>query len=348
MCLNRVGLVAVLVAAIAAMATPVAAQTTSASVQGTVVDAQKGVLPGVTVTLKSKTQSEVLTAVTDGEGRFVFPNRPAGHLRAYGDARRFQDPRADQPGRERQRQALGGHADAGGRCPHGERPSLGALHRAAVEQRRALVHDGELDAHQHCEQRPHDVQLRDAGPWRALAERRRRHRARLGQWLHRERPAAELEQHDDRRGRQHRHGRQRRQHGDDQHRLGRRVQDADQLLPGRVRPGRGRTAPGGDQERHERLPWIGLLVRTAPLLERQLLDQQPRRSADPQEHARRPGLHDRRADPEAEAVLLLEPGVPEPVLAPQHPLRDGPDGPGAPGRLLAERGQQRQPVSVHS
>src|SRR6476619_1320775 len=73
MCLNRVGLVAVLVAAIAAMATPVAAQTTSASVQGIVVDAQKAVLPGVTVTLKSKTQSEVLTAVTDGEGRFVFP-----------------------------------------------------------------------------------------------------------------------------------------------------------------------------------------------------------------------------------------------------------------------------------
>jgi len=51
----------------------IAAQTTSASVQGTVVDPQKGVLPGVTVTLKSKTQSDVLTAVTDGEGRFVFP-----------------------------------------------------------------------------------------------------------------------------------------------------------------------------------------------------------------------------------------------------------------------------------
>ena len=62
--------------------TVLGAQTTSASVQGTVVDAQKGLLPGVTVTLKSKTQSEVLTAVTDGEGRFVFPNRPAGHLRA--------------------------------------------------------------------------------------------------------------------------------------------------------------------------------------------------------------------------------------------------------------------------
>ena len=49
------------------------AQTTSASVQGTVVDAQKGVLPGVSVTLKSKTQSVVLTGVTDEEGRFVFP-----------------------------------------------------------------------------------------------------------------------------------------------------------------------------------------------------------------------------------------------------------------------------------
>jgi hypothetical protein len=74
MCLNRVGLVvAILVAASAVPATPVAAQTTSASVQGTVVDAQKGVLPGVNVTLKSKSQSEVLTAVKDGEGRFVFP-----------------------------------------------------------------------------------------------------------------------------------------------------------------------------------------------------------------------------------------------------------------------------------
>src|SRR5689334_11835496 len=74
MCLNRVGLVvAILVVASAVPATPVAAQTTSASVQGTVVDAQKGVLPGVNVTLKSKSQSEVLTAVTDGEGRFVFP-----------------------------------------------------------------------------------------------------------------------------------------------------------------------------------------------------------------------------------------------------------------------------------
>jgi hypothetical protein len=48
------------------------AQTTSASVSGTVQDAQGGVLPGVTVTLTSRTQGNTLTAVTDEEGRFVF------------------------------------------------------------------------------------------------------------------------------------------------------------------------------------------------------------------------------------------------------------------------------------
>src|SRR6476661_5716844 len=49
------------------------AQTTSASVSGSVQDSQGGVLPGVTVTLTSRTQGNVLTAVTDGGGRFVFP-----------------------------------------------------------------------------------------------------------------------------------------------------------------------------------------------------------------------------------------------------------------------------------
>jgi hypothetical protein len=49
------------------------AQTTSASVSGTIQDSQGGVLPGVSVTLTSRTQGNTLTAVTDGEGRFVFP-----------------------------------------------------------------------------------------------------------------------------------------------------------------------------------------------------------------------------------------------------------------------------------
>jgi len=49
------------------------AQTTSASVSGVVQDSQGGVLPGVTVTLTSRTQGNVLTTVTDSGGRFVFP-----------------------------------------------------------------------------------------------------------------------------------------------------------------------------------------------------------------------------------------------------------------------------------
>jgi Carboxypeptidase regulatory-like domain len=49
------------------------AQTTSASVSGTVKDSQGGVLPGVTVTITSRTQGNTMTATTDAEGRFVFP-----------------------------------------------------------------------------------------------------------------------------------------------------------------------------------------------------------------------------------------------------------------------------------
>src|SRR4051812_5601137 len=49
------------------------AQTTSASVTGSIQDSQGGVLPGVSVTMTSRTQGNVLTAVTDEGGRFVFP-----------------------------------------------------------------------------------------------------------------------------------------------------------------------------------------------------------------------------------------------------------------------------------
>jgi hypothetical protein len=71
---RRFGILAALAALLFVVGSAaVQAQTTSASVQGTVVDAQKAVMPGVTITLKSKTQGEEITAVTDEEGRFVFP-----------------------------------------------------------------------------------------------------------------------------------------------------------------------------------------------------------------------------------------------------------------------------------
>ena len=66
--------VLVLVAAVLVLVagTRVGAQTTSASVTGTVVDASQAIIPGATVTLTSKSQGDVLTAVSDAEGRFVF------------------------------------------------------------------------------------------------------------------------------------------------------------------------------------------------------------------------------------------------------------------------------------
>ena len=52
--------------------TTATAQTTNAQVTGTVQDPQGGVLPGVAVTLTSRTQGGSLSTVTDGEGRFTF------------------------------------------------------------------------------------------------------------------------------------------------------------------------------------------------------------------------------------------------------------------------------------
>jgi hypothetical protein len=65
--------VAVLALVFLADARFVGAQTTSASVSGAIQDAQGGILPGVTVTLTSRTQGNTLTTTTDNEGRFVFP-----------------------------------------------------------------------------------------------------------------------------------------------------------------------------------------------------------------------------------------------------------------------------------
>jgi hypothetical protein len=64
--------VAILALVFLADATFVGAQTTSASVSGAIQDAQGGLLPGVTVTLTSRTQGNTLTTTTDSEGRFVF------------------------------------------------------------------------------------------------------------------------------------------------------------------------------------------------------------------------------------------------------------------------------------
>ena len=63
------------VAGLVCLADPtfVRAQTTSASVYGSVQDAQGLVLPGVAVTLTSRTQGNTVSTTTDDQGRYVFP-----------------------------------------------------------------------------------------------------------------------------------------------------------------------------------------------------------------------------------------------------------------------------------
>ena len=130
--LMSVGLLVAMLAGPSFIAAPVSAQTTSASVTGTVIDSSRAVMPGVTVTLTSKSQGDVLTAVSDTEGRFVFPIvRPDAYV-AQGDSGGLQDPRADQRRGQRQRSAVGRHAHAGGRFTAGERQRFGPVHGAAA------------------------------------------------------------------------------------------------------------------------------------------------------------------------------------------------------------------------
>jgi len=76
-------------AALVALAAPVLAQTTGRLV-GTVVDAQGGVLPGVTVTVTSPQLQGANTAVTDSSGQFRFPSLPPGTYTVKADLSGFK------------------------------------------------------------------------------------------------------------------------------------------------------------------------------------------------------------------------------------------------------------------
>src|SRR5712691_4833897 len=81
--------VCVTMAALVALAAPVLAQTTGRLV-GTVVDAQGGVLPGVTVTVTSPQLQGANTAVTDASGQFRFPSLPPGMYTVKADLAGFK------------------------------------------------------------------------------------------------------------------------------------------------------------------------------------------------------------------------------------------------------------------
>ena len=154
---------------LAALPTAATAQTTSASVSGTVQDAQGGVLPGVTVTLTSRTQGNTLTATTDAEGRFVFAIvRP--------DTYTLQAALQGFKTLERTNLVVNANdrLSAGVLDPRSRRDDRGShrlepRQRAADDERRALVHARERGAEEHRQQRARALQLRDAGARRAAA-----------------------------------------------------------------------------------------------------------------------------------------------------------------------------------
>jgi len=67
-----------LLIAVLALAAATNAQTTSGSITGSVADPQQSAVAGATVSVKDEAKSLTLTATTDKEGRFVFPQVPPG------------------------------------------------------------------------------------------------------------------------------------------------------------------------------------------------------------------------------------------------------------------------------
>src|ERR1051325_4746863 len=72
-------------------AAPVLAQGGRAEINGTVMDAQKAVLPGVTVTVTNEDTGLMREAVTDSEGRYVIPQLLPGPYTVKAALSGFQD-----------------------------------------------------------------------------------------------------------------------------------------------------------------------------------------------------------------------------------------------------------------
>ncbi|MGH9840348.1 MAG: carboxypeptidase regulatory-like domain-containing protein, partial [Blastocatellia bacterium] len=66
------------------------AQTTSGSIGGNVADPQQAAISGATVTLNDETRAFTLTATTDKEGRFVFPQVPPSTYKLTIEAKGFK------------------------------------------------------------------------------------------------------------------------------------------------------------------------------------------------------------------------------------------------------------------
>ena len=73
---HAVGRACILACAVVALAVPAAAQKPTFDIEGVVTDAQQGVLPGATVTLRNVATGLTREIATDANGRYVFTSLP--------------------------------------------------------------------------------------------------------------------------------------------------------------------------------------------------------------------------------------------------------------------------------
>ncbi len=85
----RIPQLAVLLLVAAAFAIPARAQTTGGVISGTIVDAQGGVLPGVTVTVRNVESGANRTSVTEADGRYRFAGLPPGRYELKAELQGF-------------------------------------------------------------------------------------------------------------------------------------------------------------------------------------------------------------------------------------------------------------------
>ena len=81
----------VCIAAILAVALPAGAQTTNGVIAGMVTDAQGGVLPGVTLTVRNADTGFTRTVVTEGDGRYRIAALPPGRYALHAELQGFGD-----------------------------------------------------------------------------------------------------------------------------------------------------------------------------------------------------------------------------------------------------------------